>query len=31
MDRLVREKPEDAYEQSFIERLRAEVPWGLGG
>ncbi len=31
MDRLVREKPEDAYGQEFIERLRAEVPWGLGG
>jgi NAD(P)-dependent dehydrogenase (short-subunit alcohol dehydrogenase family) len=31
MDRLVREAPEDAYEPVFIERLRAEVPWGLGG
>ena len=31
MDRLVREQPEDAYEPVFIERLRAEVPWGLGG
>ena len=31
MDRLVREKPEDAYEAVFIERLRAEVPWGLAG
>jgi NAD(P)-dependent dehydrogenase (short-subunit alcohol dehydrogenase family) len=30
LDRLVRESPEEAYEPSFMERLRAEVPWGLG-
>jgi NAD(P)-dependent dehydrogenase (short-subunit alcohol dehydrogenase family) len=30
MDRLVREAPEDAYEPVFMERLRAEVKWGLG-
>jgi len=27
MDRLVRSAPEEAYEQSFIERLRAEGHW----
>lgn len=27
MDRLVREAPEEAYEQSFIDRLRAEGHW----
>jgi hypothetical protein len=31
MDQLVREAPEEAYGEGFIERLRAEVPWGLGG
>ena len=30
MDRLVREAPEEAYEPVFMERLRAEVKWGLG-
>jgi len=30
LDRLVREAPEQAYEPSFMERLRAESPWGLG-
>src|SRR4030095_4423290 len=30
MDRLVREQPEDAYEPVFMDRLRAEVGWGLG-
>ena len=29
MDRLVREKPEEAYEESFMERLRAETTWAL--
>ena len=30
LDRLVRENPEGAYEASFMEKLRAETPWGLG-
>ena len=30
LDRLVRETPEDAYEDSFMERLRKEANWGLG-
>ena len=30
LDRLVRERPEEAYEPSFMERLVAETPWGLG-
>ena len=30
LDRLVREVPEDAYEDSFIERLRNESSWNLG-
>jgi len=30
LDRLVRETPEEAYEPSFMERLRAETSWGLG-
>ena len=30
LDRLVRENPEEAYEQSFMEKLRAESKWGLG-
>ena len=30
LDRLVRENPEEAYEPSFMERLRAEAKWGLG-
>lgn len=30
LDRLVREDPEVAYEEQFMERLRAEVPWMLG-
>jgi NAD(P)-dependent dehydrogenase (short-subunit alcohol dehydrogenase family) len=30
LDRLVRENPEEAYEASFMEKLRAEVEWGLG-
>ena len=29
LDRLVRENPEEAYEASFMEKLRAETPWGL--
>ena len=30
LDRLVRENPEEAYESSFMEKLRAEVEWKLG-
>ncbi len=30
MDRLVREDPEGAYEQEFIDKLRKEVDWFLG-
>jgi NAD(P)-dependent dehydrogenase (short-subunit alcohol dehydrogenase family) len=30
LDRLVRETPEEAYEQSFMDRVRAETPWSLG-
>jgi NAD(P)-dependent dehydrogenase (short-subunit alcohol dehydrogenase family) len=30
LDRLVRETPEEAYEVSFMERLQATTPWGLG-
>jgi len=30
LDRLVREAPEEAYEESFMERLRSETPWMLG-
>ena len=30
LDRLVREAPEEAYEPSFMERLRAQTPWALG-
>jgi NAD(P)-dependent dehydrogenase (short-subunit alcohol dehydrogenase family) len=30
LDRLVREAPEEAYEPSFMDKLRAEVDWGLG-
>ena len=30
LDRLVREAPEEAYEASFMEKLRAETQWGLG-
>jgi len=30
MDRLVREFPEEAYEPSFMEKLRAEADWALG-
>ena len=30
LDRMVRENPEDAYEDSFMEKLRAEGGWGLG-
>jgi hypothetical protein len=30
LDRLVREAPEDAYGESFMERLRAETNWALG-
>jgi len=29
LDRLVREDPESAYEQSFMEKLRQEVDWGI--
>ena len=31
LDRLVRENPEEAYEPSFMEKLRAETSWVLGG
>ena len=30
LDLLVREAPEDAYEQVFLERLRGKVDWQLG-
>jgi NAD(P)-dependent dehydrogenase (short-subunit alcohol dehydrogenase family) len=30
LDRLVRERPEEAYEPSFMERLRTETTWALG-
>jgi NAD(P)-dependent dehydrogenase (short-subunit alcohol dehydrogenase family) len=30
LDRLVREFPEEAYEPSFMEKLRAETTWALG-
>jgi len=30
LDRLVRENPEEAYESSFMEKLRAETVWMLG-
>jgi NAD(P)-dependent dehydrogenase (short-subunit alcohol dehydrogenase family) len=30
LDRLVRENPEEAYEQSFMERLLAQSEWALG-
>jgi NAD(P)-dependent dehydrogenase (short-subunit alcohol dehydrogenase family) len=30
LDRLVREAPEEAYEPSFMERLRSETDWTLG-
>jgi len=30
LDRLVREAPEESYEPSFMERLRAETDWMLG-
>ncbi|MCH9674007.1 MAG: SDR family oxidoreductase [Gammaproteobacteria bacterium] len=30
LDTLVREAPEDAYEPSFMEVLRAKTQWGLG-
>lgn len=30
MDRLVRENPEEAYEPSFMEKLRSVTQWGLG-
>jgi len=30
LDRLVREAPEEAYEESFMEKLRKETDWGLG-
>jgi len=31
MDRMVRETPEEAYEQSFYERMAPAVGWQLGG
>jgi len=31
LDKLVRETPEQAYEDSFYERLKDEANWGLGG
>jgi hypothetical protein len=30
LDRLVREAPEDAYEDSFMEKRRAQTTWMLG-
>jgi hypothetical protein len=30
MDRMVRETPEEAYEQSFYERMTKAVGWQLG-
>lgn len=30
MDRLVREDPEGAYEEAFMERLRSEAGWAMG-
>jgi hypothetical protein len=30
LDRMVREAPEEAYEASFFEKLRAETNWALG-
>ena len=30
LDRLVREAPEEAYEEAFMEKLRKEANWGLG-
>jgi len=30
LDRLVREAPEEAYEPSFMEKLRASTDWALG-
>ncbi|NRA03650.1 MAG: SDR family NAD(P)-dependent oxidoreductase [Myxococcales bacterium] len=30
LDRMVREAPEEAYEQSFMERLRGETGWAIG-
>jgi hypothetical protein len=30
MDRLVRESPEDAYGQSFMDRLQKEAQFSLG-
>lgn len=31
LDRMVRETPEEAYTEEFMERLLAETPWNLGG
>lgn len=31
LDKLVRESPELAYEPEFMDKLRAETDWGLGG
>jgi len=30
LDRLVRDDPEEAYEESFMEKLRAQTTWALG-
>ena len=30
LDELVRANPEEAYEESFMEKLRAKTAWGLG-
>ncbi len=30
LDEMVRETPETAYEESFIQRLRESAEWGLG-
>jgi NAD(P)-dependent dehydrogenase (short-subunit alcohol dehydrogenase family) len=30
LDQLVRERPEDAYEPSFMDRLRSKTEWALG-
>jgi hypothetical protein len=30
LDRLVREAPEEAYEDNFFQKMRDEANWGLG-
>jgi hypothetical protein len=29
LDRLVRESPDEAYEESFMVKMRAQAGWGL--